>query len=167
MEIFDDPASPNTIATFELPGVKPQTGHLDVVVTKNKLVVRGQRLARFGVDSEPESHTPQKLSLFPLRELRYGSFYRAVTLPRGVDATGMTTSFKDGLLTISWARPDPGVGNTTGNKDNAATDGCDEEGEEDENTSGLGSRAASGRLISNRNNQTWEDVPGRGGRERC
>ncbi|KAF7326278.1 SHSP domain-containing protein [Mycena kentingensis (nom. inval.)] len=104
MEIYDDPASADTVATFELPGVTSE--QLSLGVKDNVLVVRGQRAPRFPFSSDGSARAAaQYRRTFPWRELRYGSFYRNLHLPPGVDTAQMKASLTDGLLVVSWVRP--------------------------------------------------------------
>ncbi|KAJ6591042.1 HSP20-like chaperone [Mycena vulgaris] len=123
MEVFNDPDSPNIIATFELPGVK--ISDLTISVRQGMLLLQGTRHARYplnrthpslrgnpqaetgdmDVDSSQTSQaSPEDAQLFPRQELRYGPFRRALHLPAGVDTSCITASLSDGLLTVSWPR---------------------------------------------------------------
>ncbi|KAJ7193791.1 hypothetical protein GGX14DRAFT_587584 [Mycena pura] len=131
MEVFDDPAAPTVVATFELPGVK--SADLSIGVKDDVLVVRGQRACRHAygrrlpvnrrhpslrglaqandADADQEDHDAQALArraeytkLFPWRELRYGYFRRSVRLPRGVNGSCITATLADGLLVVRWPR---------------------------------------------------------------
>ncbi|KAF7327157.1 HSP20-like chaperone [Mycena kentingensis (nom. inval.)] len=160
MEIYDDPASPNTVATFELPGVTSE--HLTLGVKDDVLVVRGQRGPRFpfhsqspfDLDSGSPANMPdtrhsraaaQYRRMFPWRELRYGNFHRNLHLPPGVDTTQMTASLTDGLLVVSWVRPSapavqrgPSAGASPGNRVMYRERDTKDESEEDAKSQVLG-----------------------------
>ncbi len=73
----------------ELPGLSKD----DVSVTFENgiLTLSGER--KFEKETEEENYRRV--------ERRYGSFSRAFSLPREVDAEGVKATFKDGLLTVS------------------------------------------------------------------
>jgi HSP20 family protein len=73
----------------ELPGLKKED--VNVTVENGVLTISGEK--KF------ESETKEKN--WHRMERRYGSFYRAVTLPRGVDADGADVTFQDGVLKIA------------------------------------------------------------------
>lgn len=123
MELYDDPDSPNIVATFELPGVK--ISDLSISVKQGVLLLHGERRARYiphrhpsvrgqsqaeagdmDVDSTTTSETARqaRARLFPYEELRYGQFRRAIRLPQGADNSCISASLSDGLLTVSWPR---------------------------------------------------------------
>ena len=70
----------------EIPGVDPETD-IDVRVTGDLLIVAGSR--------QEEERSKDR------RELRYGAFYRAVSLPEGADADAATASYDDGVLEVA------------------------------------------------------------------
>lgn len=69
----------------ELPGIDPDKD-LSVQVDGNIVTIRGER--------SEETRTKNR------RELHYGSFSRSVTLPTGVDATGIRADYTDGVLEL-------------------------------------------------------------------
>lgn len=73
----------------ELPGV--EAGQLDVRIDGHDVIIRGER--RTG-------RTEEKAD-FLLRESRYGSFERRLTLPEGVDCDKAHAVYRDGLLEIT------------------------------------------------------------------
>ncbi|KAJ7659758.1 HSP20-like chaperone [Mycena polygramma] len=124
MEIFNDPDSPNVIVTFEVPGVKATD--LSVSIEQGVLLILGERQPRYrprrqrhrsvrgqaraearDVDSTVASrayHDEAHARLFPIQELRYGQFRRAIRLPDGADTSRTSASLSDGLLTVTWPR---------------------------------------------------------------
>nr|GAT43440.1 predicted protein [Mycena chlorophos] len=101
MEIYDDPEASHIFATLELPGVK--TTDFGIAFKPGALELTGVRPARLpmhtqdrppyasqhedmDVDSGNTSGSYERASsLFPLHELRYGTFNRTIPLPDGVD----------------------------------------------------------------------------------
>ncbi|KAJ7151454.1 hypothetical protein C8R43DRAFT_1005244 [Mycena crocata] len=128
MELYNNPDSPNIIATFEIPGVK--IADLSISVKAGNLLIQGDRRPRYrsnrthpslrgqqtesgdmDVDSGTQATQAQaqadaeaEARFFPSQELRYGSFRRALRLPAGVDTSCISASLSDGLLTVSWPR---------------------------------------------------------------
>jgi HSP20 family protein len=72
-----------------IPGVKPQD--LKISVTSDVLTIRGE----VKVDEEV------KEANYHIRERRYGSFSRSVTLPGKVVADKAVAEFKDGVLNLT------------------------------------------------------------------
>jgi HSP20 family protein len=79
------------VVEAELPGVKPED--TEVTLDGQTLVIRG----RYGEEHEEEG----KGGRYLLRERRFGTFARAITLPGGIDPDKVTSSFANGELTIS------------------------------------------------------------------
>ncbi|KAJ7216640.1 hypothetical protein GGX14DRAFT_442264 [Mycena pura] len=122
MEIYDDPASPIVIATLELPGVS--ISDLAIGVKQGKLEIKGRRCPRYPTNRRPptssqadadamhvdsaegsQAQATEDERRFPVKELRYGSFHRAIPLPAGLaDTSCIKASLSDGLLTVSWPR---------------------------------------------------------------
>ncbi|KAJ6613561.1 HSP20-like chaperone, partial [Mycena sp. CBHHK59/15] len=98
MEVYNDPDSPNIVATFELPGVK--NSDVSISVKQGMLLIQGQRHPRYPSRARAEADS----RYFPFQELRYGSFRRSLRLPSGADTSSITASLSDGLLTVSWPR---------------------------------------------------------------
>jgi HSP20 family protein len=73
----------------ELPGLKKED--VSVSVENGVLTISGEK--KF------ESETKEKN--WHRMERRYGSFYRAITLPRGVNAEGADVTFENGVLRIA------------------------------------------------------------------
>ena len=78
----------------ELAGVKPED--IDITLADNKLVLRGER----------KIPTEEKVVGYHRREREAGSFRRVVRLPDRLDASKVEAVFKDGILTITLARPE-------------------------------------------------------------
>jgi HSP20 family protein len=79
----------DAVVRVELPGVDVEKD-VTVELVEGELVVRGERR-----DERAEERTGRSL-----REVRYGSFRRAFSLPRSVSADAVTASYDAGVLTI-------------------------------------------------------------------
>ena len=77
------------IISAELPGVKRED--VDVSLRNGVLTISGER-------KEEEEH---KDAGYLVKERRYGSFRRSMTLPEGIDEEKITASFKDGMLEVT------------------------------------------------------------------
>lgn len=71
-----------------LPGIKPED--LDVTFSENTLTIEGE------IRAEEEKEEAR----YHLRERRYGSFARTLTLPRGINGENIQASFDNGVLTL-------------------------------------------------------------------
>jgi HSP20 family protein len=71
-----------------LPGVKPE--EVDVTVENGTLTIRG----------ETRSERQEGEGEYLVREIRRGSFARAVTLPSGLEPDKATASFENGVLRL-------------------------------------------------------------------
>jgi HSP20 family protein len=80
------------VATLELPGIEPND--VDVSVEDSTLTISGRR--EFSNEVKEES--------FHRVERRYGSFTRAITLPRTADTEQVNANFDNGVLTIEVAK---------------------------------------------------------------
>ncbi|MCF4122497.1 Hsp20/alpha crystallin family protein [Antribacter sp. KLBMP9083] len=78
------------IARLDLPGIDP-AADVTVEVEGRKLVVRGERK-----DQRAEQSDGRRL-----REVRFGSFRRVVTLPKAVDGDAVHASYDAGVLTVT------------------------------------------------------------------
>lgn len=76
------------ILTAELPGMSHED--IDVELEDGVLTIQGEK------KEEQKSEGTQGL----LYERRWGSFTRRFTLPRAVDASGITANFENGILTV-------------------------------------------------------------------
>ena len=86
MNIYDDGES--YVVRAEIPGVDPKK--IDISVTGDTLTLHGEREA---------SELPEGAS-YHRRELSYGSFRRAMTLPEQVDSSKVTANYTNGILEI-------------------------------------------------------------------
>ncbi len=100
MDVYDNPTSPNYIATFELPGVR--TADMSLSIKEGNLIIDGERrcpMIHCGAASEPpkpavddgRGSASMQIDVRPVKaavqELRYGRFHRAVPLPSGVQVS--------------------------------------------------------------------------------
>lgn len=76
------------VVKASLPGVKPED--VEVTFSENTLTIKGELQA----EEEKED------SRFHLRERRYGSFSRSLTLPRGIQGDAIEASYDAGVLTL-------------------------------------------------------------------
>jgi HSP20 family protein len=77
------------IVKASLPGVNPE--EVDITLTDNVLTIRGETKA----DNEIKQEN------YHLRERRFGSFMRSVTLPNAVDADKIEAVNENGVLTLT------------------------------------------------------------------
>ena len=73
----------------ELPGMKPED--VEVSFHNGVLTISGER----------KEEEERKGENYLLKERRYGSFKRSMTLPEGVDESKIKANFKDGLLEVT------------------------------------------------------------------
>lgn len=76
------------VLTAELPGMKHED--IDIELEDGVLTIQGEK------KEEQKDEGTQGL----LYERRWGSFTRKFTLPRAVDANGISASYENGILTI-------------------------------------------------------------------
>lgn len=77
-----------------LPGVKPDD--IKITALGNTVTIQGETKAEEDVEEGNYIH----------RERRFGSFSRTVTLPQDVDADTADATFEDGVLTLSFPKPE-------------------------------------------------------------
>ena len=78
----------DAVVRLELPGV--DLADVMVEVDRNRLVVRGERKDERAEEAEGRT----------LREVRYGTFHRAFSLPGHVTADAVSASYDRGVLTV-------------------------------------------------------------------
>ena len=81
-------AGDHYVLHVDLPGIDP--GSVDVSVEDNTLTIRAQRTARTDADAQ-----------WHLRERATGTYVRQLTMGRGLALDAITTSFADGVLTLT------------------------------------------------------------------
>lgn len=90
VDIYEDEHNINL--KVEVPGIDPKD--VDIRMENNTLTVRGER--KFEKEEKEEN--------FHRVERRYGSFYRAFTLPNTVDADSVSADYDNGVLKIKLAK---------------------------------------------------------------
>jgi HSP20 family protein len=86
VDVYED--AEKVVLKLEVPGIEEKD--LDVSVEKNTLTVKGER--KFGSEEKKEN--------FHRIERRYGSFYRAFTLPSTVDTESVGAHYNAGVLKL-------------------------------------------------------------------
>jgi HSP20 family protein len=86
VDIYEDEKT--VVLKLEVPGIEEKD--LDVSVENNTLTVKGER--KFAQEEKEEN--------FHRIERRYGSFYRAFTLPTTVDTENVAASYTAGVLKL-------------------------------------------------------------------
>lgn len=76
------------IVKASVPGVKPED--IDITFNNGTLTIKGE------IKDERE----EKQGQYHLRERRYGSFARSITLPTGIDANKIEAQSEDGVLSL-------------------------------------------------------------------
>jgi HSP20 family protein len=76
------------VVKASLPGIKPED--LDITYNENTLTIKG----------ETKEETEKEEARYHLRERRYGSFARSITLPKGVKGESIEASYDAGVLTL-------------------------------------------------------------------
>ena len=84
--------SDSFVVKVELPGMRQED--IDVSVSDDTVTIKGERKPESGVKDEDYDRS----------EINYGSFYRSVVLPSGVDTKNMEAVYEDGILRITLQR---------------------------------------------------------------
>jgi HSP20 family protein len=87
VEEFDQDGT--LVVRAEMPGIDPDKD-VEISIAGGTLSIRAER-------SEEEETSKRH---FHRKEIRYGGFSRTLPLPRGVNETDITASYKDGILEI-------------------------------------------------------------------
>ena len=77
------------VVRAEMPGIDPEAD-VDVHVREHVLEIRAERKAE-------ETHEEKGMTR---SEFRYGSFYRAISLPAGAKENEVQATYKDGILEV-------------------------------------------------------------------
>lgn len=91
VEVFE--RGNNLVVRADLPGLSRE--NVDVELDDDALIIRGERRS----DTEDEDEG------FYHSERSYGSFYRAIPLPEGIDPSGCNATFRDGVLQVTLPKP--------------------------------------------------------------
>jgi HSP20 family protein len=83
----------NLIVKADLPGIDPKDVNISLLGTQ--LTIEGERKMEKAEEREG----------YMYRELPYGKFARVLTLPEGIDADKIKTTYKNGVLEISMPMP--------------------------------------------------------------
>jgi HSP20 family protein len=83
----------NFMVRTDLPGIDPK--NVDIKVVGDILTIKGSR--------EEKSET--KKADFFRREIRYGSFERSISLPKGIKAEDLKATYRDGVLELRAPMP--------------------------------------------------------------
>src|SRR5207248_2754432 len=81
------------VVRADLPGMKKEDVHVEI--TDQNLVIQGER--QQSCEEKDEGHFRS--------ECRYGSFYRSLPLPKGVQADDIKAEFADGVLEVRVPAP--------------------------------------------------------------
>lgn len=82
------------VVQADLPGMKADD--IEVDIADNAVVIRGERRSEHDEEEEGYYRT----------ERSYGSFFRAIPLPEGVDTQNAQANFSDGVLEITMSAPE-------------------------------------------------------------
>lgn len=77
------------VVTASVPGMKPDD--LDITITDNVLTIKGEYKADETIEEEQ----------YHIRERRYGSFGRSITLPVAVNADEVDANYENGVLILT------------------------------------------------------------------
>jgi len=91
VEVFE--RGKDLVVRADLPGLSRED--VDVELDDDALIIRGERQS--DVEDEDDG--------FYRTERSYGSFYRAIPLPEGIEASGCNATFKDGVLEVTLPKP--------------------------------------------------------------
>ncbi len=81
------------VVRTDLPGIDPKD--IEIKVVGDVLTVKGSR----------EEKQETKKADFFRREIRYGSFERAISLPAGIKADDLKATYRDGVLELTAPMP--------------------------------------------------------------
>ncbi len=96
IRIEEEQTAEELIIRAEMPGIDPDKD-VDIEVVDNMLRVRAERR---------EEERTEKDGMVS-SEFRYGTFVRAITVPRGTTADSVKAAYKDGILEIRVPIPKP------------------------------------------------------------
>lgn len=77
------------IVTVSVPGISPDD--LDITITDNVLTIKGEYKADETIEEEK----------YHIRERRYGSFGRSISLPVSVNGDAVDANYENGVLTLT------------------------------------------------------------------
>jgi HSP20 family protein len=91
VEVFE--RGNNFVIRADLPGLSRED--VGVEIDDDALIIRGERYS--DVEDDQEGYYRSERS--------YGSFYRAIPLPEGIDVSACNATFKDGVLEVTLPKP--------------------------------------------------------------
>jgi HSP20 family protein len=80
------------VVSADLPGIKPE--NVQIECDANRLIIRGE--------TKDERSQNDKERGYWYSERNYGSFYRSIPLPQGVNTDNARADFKDGVLEVTF-----------------------------------------------------------------
>jgi HSP20 family protein len=95
VDVSETPADVTVKA--DLPGVEQKD--IDITVAGDQLTIKAEK------KSEVEENRDNKGHVFHRVERTFGSFQRTMTMPFDIDPQKVSASFKNGILTVSVAKP--------------------------------------------------------------
>jgi len=84
----------------ELPGVERKD--IDVALSGNQLTIKGEKRSEREEKGEKDEKSGRQ---FHRVERSFGSFQRTMALPYDIDPAAIAADFKDGVLTVTVAKP--------------------------------------------------------------
>ncbi|KIJ63652.1 hypothetical protein HYDPIDRAFT_48581, partial [Hydnomerulius pinastri MD-312] len=93
LEMCDDSTSSRVTATLELPGIKSEDVRVHLDTNNDTLLISGERCQRIPSDQEGTVN-------FPVKEIKYGKFERALDVPKGTMMSTISAAMNDGLLVV-------------------------------------------------------------------
>ncbi|KAI0784207.1 small heat shock protein [Abortiporus biennis] len=95
MDLHEDEKSNTVTATFELPGLKKEDVHIDVV--NDVLTISGE--AKKNEDYDKDG--------WKVQERRFGKFTRSLQLPQGVNEGQIKAQLENGVLSVKFPKATP------------------------------------------------------------
>lgn len=84
----------------ELPGVERKD--IDVTLVGNQLTIKGEKRSEHEEKGEKDEKSGRQ---YHRVERSFGSFQRTMSLPYDIDPSAISADFKDGVLTLTAAKP--------------------------------------------------------------
>jgi HSP20 family protein len=88
-----DTRGDDLVVKADLPGIKPE--NVQIECDDNQLIIRGE--------TKDERTQEDKARGYWYSERNYGSFYRTIPLPQGINTDNARATFKDGVLEVTFA----------------------------------------------------------------
>jgi HSP20 family protein len=87
-----NPRGDDLVVSADLPGVKPE--NVQIECDNNRLIIRGE--------TKDEQNRQEKERGYWYSERSYGSFYRSIPLPQGVNPDNARADFNNGVLEVTF-----------------------------------------------------------------